>query len=195
MRWLFFAIFAYLALALDLGLRSLLAIDAGVGPITPSLTLILAVYVGLWAPSRAVAWAFLILGAATDLLSFWPASDPGQPLGNILGPTALAYLVGAYAIIQIRGFVYRESTLAMAVVAFGVGAVIHLVAMLLLTLRGLPFPLGEPIPNWHVADEFIRRFLSLLYTAVAAVPVGMAFNRIYPGAWIDPLKGAHTFRR
>lgn len=198
MRWLVFALFAYVALALDQGLRTLLAFDPGVGPVAPSFTLVLAVYVGLWAPSRAVAWAFLFLGAASDLLHVWPSVQAAAPnasgpaLGAIMGPLAIGYLVGAYAVIQVRGLLYRESTFALAVVALGVGAAVHLVAMLLLTLRGLPLPLGEPVPGWRVADEFLRRFLEILYTAVLAVPVGMALQRAYRPGWLDT---GHAYRR
>lgn len=199
MRWIFFAIFAYLALALDFGLRPLLALGPERNGVVPEFTLILAIYVGLWAPSTMVGWCCLILGAATDLLNVRgvvPGAEASyDTVGAILGPYALAFLVGGYAIVQTRALVYRESPLALAVIAFAVGAIIHLVAMLLLTFRGVPLLLGEPLAGWSVTDELVHQFLRLVYTAFVAVPTAMLLFRIYPAVLIDPLKGAHTFRR
>ena len=105
MNWIVFAIFAYIALALETGLGTLLAIPGPTGP-SPGFVLILAVFIGLMAPSIAAAWGMLILGALIDLQT----GDLGYPL---IGPAALAYLVGAFAALQLRAMVLRQSIITL----------------------------------------------------------------------------------
>ncbi len=177
MNWLIFSLAAYLAYALDTGSWTLLQ---GYG-VAPSFLLILAVYIGMLAPPRTVIWAFLVLGVLTDLVG--PYTTDGN---TILGPAALGYLVGAYAILQLRGLVFRESVLALSVLSFAVGLFIHLTMLAILKLRGLSFLTGEPIAL--AADEaLVQAFLHLLYTAVAAAPVGFLLLRTTP-LWSFPGK-------
>ena len=62
-----------------------------------------------------------------------------------------------------------------------------LVATALLSLRNLPFLYG-PIPNWSADDYLLARFVDLLYTSVAAAPVGWLLNRTRPW-WRFPSAG------
>jgi hypothetical protein len=164
MRWFTFIIAAYLAYVFDAGLRGLLSI----GGVSPSFLLILAVFIGLSAPSMAAAWAMLILGALADLL----------PGGNgILGPWALGYLFGAFALMQVRGLVFRESPITLGVMVFVGGIFVQLLTLAVLSMRGWSIFAGEPIAGFHWADQFVKSFLVLLYSAAAAVPVGMMLFR------------------
>lgn len=173
MRWPVFAFFAFVFLVVDDGLRTLFAI----GYTRPSFLLILMVYVALWAPSSVGGWAAIILGLLTDLTS--PIYGVGQTNDvALIGPASLGYLTGAYVTYQVRGMVFRDSSLAMGVLVAVSGAFVHLVIMAILTLRGLPWPLGEPIHGWSAADQLVVRFFDLLYTAVLAVPVGYGLIRL-----------------
>lgn len=173
MRWPVFAIFALTFLVLEDGLRTLLTI----GYTTPNLLLILMVFVGLWAPSMIAGWAAVILGVLTDLGS--PIYDVDL-VGDValIGPACLGYLCGTYVICQLRGMVFRDSSLAVGVLVAVAGAFVHLVIMAMLTVRGLPWPVGEPIPGWSAADQLVARFFDLLYTAVLAVPIGYVLIRL-----------------
>ena len=173
MNWLIFAIAAYLLLALETGLRTLLALPL-LADASPRLLLILAVYVGMMAPASTVPWAFLALGLLTDL-------QPGPARDVILiGPAALGYLVGAYVVLQLRAMVFRESVLALSVLVLVGGIFVHLCWVALLTARGLPMLTHEPIVGWSAADQLVHRFLELLYTAVVAVPVGLVLFKVSP---------------
>lgn len=163
MNWLIFALFAFVLLALEIGLAPLLAVGDG---IAPSFVLILAAYIGLLAPAALVPWALLILGLAVDL-----QPDP-VPEATVLGPLALGYLAGALVVLQLRSLVFRESIISLAAMIFAMGIFVHLVAVALLTARGLGFVTNEPIPGFSASQQLVQRFLELVYTAALAVPVG-----------------------
>lgn len=166
MNWLVFAITSYVFLLLQVGLKPLLGLPDAQGA-SPNFLLILAVFIGLSAQTRTVAWGMLTLGILANLI-------PGpEPTGVILGPAALGYLAGAFAILQLRTLVFRESVVSLAIMVFFVGIVIQLVTVMLYTGRGIPLFLNEPIPNWSAIDELFQRFWELLYSAIAAVPVGI----------------------
>ncbi len=167
MNWLVFTITAYIFLLLQVGLTSLMGIPDAQG-VSPNFLLILAVYIGLLAPTKTVAWGMLALGLLSNLL-------PGRP---VLGPEALGYLAGAFAILQLRTLVFRESVVSLVIMVFVVGIFIQLVTVALYTARGLPFLLGDPIPAWNATDQLFRRFLELLYSAAIAIPLGFILIRL-----------------
>ncbi len=167
MRWPVFVIFAYVAAALEVGLSGLMTF----GGVRPSLLLILGVFIGMSASPMALAWAMLALGVVVDIIDC-PVKDV-----TILGPAALGYLFGAWALLQFRGLLFRQSAIALAALTFIVGIFIHLVIVALFTMRGIPWLVGEPIEQWSAADQLYHRFLHLLFTAVVAVPVGALLIR------------------
>jgi hypothetical protein len=165
MNWLVFAITSYIFLLMQNGLTSLMGIPDALG-VSPDFLLILAVYIGLLAPTRTVAWGMLSLGILANLLPGPIDADP------VLGPVALGYLAGAFAVLQLRTLVFRESVVSLAIMVFVVGIFIQLVTVALYTARGLPFLLADPIPNWSASDQLVHRFLELLYSALIAIPLG-----------------------
>lgn len=168
MRWPIFLIFAYVFAAAEVGLGNLLAL----GSVRPSLLLILGVFVGISASPMTLAWAMLILGVIVDVTQS-PIQD-----ATLIGPAALGYLFGAWAMLQFRGLVFRQSAIALAVLTFVTGIFIHLVIVALFTMRGVGWPVGEPVPGWTAADQLYHRFLQLLYTAVFALPLGAILIRL-----------------
>ena len=101
MRWTVFAIFAYVAVSLDVGLEPLLKDPFGLGIGCPSFTLLLAVYVGMSAPALSATWSALLLGILVDLRQDYVFSGYAGT-SSILGPAALGYLVAAQAVLQVR---------------------------------------------------------------------------------------------
>lgn len=175
MRWTTFAIFAFVALALDLGLRPLLALgDAG---IRPSFTLILLVYIAMSASPTAVAWAAVILGVLVDLTTPLPFMGQQQS-AHLIGPSVLGYLAGGYAALQVRAVIFRQSRLAAPITVLIGGAFVHLVIVAVLTVRGLSFLPATPIAHWEASDELFHRFLALLYSAVLSVPAVALLGRM-----------------
>ena len=180
MNWLLFAILTYGFLLMQMGLTALLGIPNAEG-VTPNFLLIFAVFVGIQAPERMVGWSMLVIGLCANLL-------PGPMNAPILGPVALGYLAGAFAVLQLRTLVFRESVISLAIMVVVVGIFIELVIVALYTARGLPILLGQPIPNWSATDELAHRFLMLLYSAVVSVPVGLVLNKLAPSLIPAPKK-------
>ena len=174
MSWIVFLICAYLMLAMDRGFDLLLAFD-GVGP---SFTLVLAAFVSLSARPAAVPWALLVLGLLQDLSQPYKLGLGADLL--LIGPHCLGYLAGGFVGLQMRGLVARNSPMSIAVAVVAVGAFVHLVAVALLTLRGLSILNIEPIVEWSAANELLRRFFVVLYTAIVAVPAGALLIRSGP---------------
>ncbi len=175
MNWLVFAITSYIFLLMQVGLTSLMGIPDAQG-VSPDFLLILAVYIGLLAPAKTVAWGMLALGLLANLLILLPG-DPAHT-GPILGPETLGYLAGAFAILQLRTLVFRESVFSLVIMVFVVGIFIQLVTVFLYSARGLPIFLNDPIPNWSASDQLVHRFLELLYSALIAIPLGLILIRL-----------------
>lgn len=175
MRWPVLFIFAYFALALQQGLATLLQVRGT----TPDLILLLVVFVAISAQPRVLAWAALALGVLVDL------STPLQPTGYatdlvLVGPGALGYLAAGYVAWQLRGLVFRESRLVFGAIVLLAGIAGHVVIVAVLGLRGLPWPIGEPIGGWAAADQLAVRFLKLIYTSALAMPLSTLLIRTRP---------------
>jgi len=174
-RWSVFILFAYLALALELGLVNLLAIT-GPGGAAPRFTLVLVALVALRADVRHAVPAAMVLGACVDL---------AEPFGGAqvlrdtvaLGPAVLGYGLAAYVGLQCREIVFRDSAIALAAVVLVAGLFAELVIVALLTLRGLPVAGGEAIPGWDAFDQLAGRLADLFYTTVLAAPLGWGLHR------------------
>ncbi len=172
MRWSIFILFTYITLVMQDGLRVLFELDG----ITPSLVLVLAVYIGLRAPMVSLAWAWILLGVLVDLTyKSWTGGDADTTFA-LIGPMALGYLFGGFGVVQIRGMVFKDSPLALGVLVFILGIVVHLVAVLLLSIRNL----SDPMLQWSASHELVARFFELLYSAVIAVPFGYLLFRSTP---------------
>ena len=179
MNWLVFAIFAYASLVIDTGLRDLLALSVpwlSADPLTPTFCFILLAFICVSAPPSVCYWAGLILGLLLDLSR--PFAVTGQVFDVVIvGPMALGCLLGAAVGVQLRTLVFRESAVTQAIVTFVVGLFANLLAVAMLSMRGLPWPVGEPVPGFSAADELSHRFLGLVYTALLAMPVGYVLLR------------------
>jgi hypothetical protein len=183
MRWLILLLMAYVFVVLEQGL-SLVFDQPGKYNFAPGMLLILLVYVGMFAPPMMVLWTGIILGLLHDL------SHPVKLTGEladaaIMGPAALAYLLGAVAMLQIRGVVYRGSPLSIALFSFIIGIIVHLAFVLIFMLRGLPmmfFP-GEQVIQWSWSAELVGRFFSLLTTFAVALPLGWLLLRFGSAAF------------
>jgi len=183
MRWPTFCLFAFVMLALQVGLRTLLREPFGFDAGEPQLLLILGVFIGLSAPERVIPWAWLLLGLLVDLtqpLTIHMAVEETRI--TLIGPAGLGYLLGGYAVWQMRPLVFRDSSLSIGFVAFLAGILVQLAIVAMFSFRGLGWPWlsGETIADFSPADELVRRFLELIYTAVVAVPIGYLLIRMRP---------------
>ncbi len=186
MRWAIFAILAYVLLSLEQGLRTALS----VGWASPSLLLTLLVFVSLSGPRATVVWVAIVLGLLVDLTTPLPVAGRAAEAA-IIGPACIGYLVGAYAAMQLRGVVFRDSPLTIAAMVFVAGLIAHVVIVGMLSLRGMPWLLAERIPGWSAADQLVDRFLDLLYSSACALPLGFVLVKFEPylGLWHHPPGG------
>ncbi|MCC7407726.1 MAG: hypothetical protein IT442_06615 [Phycisphaeraceae bacterium] len=173
MRWPIFFVFLYLTLGLDLGLRGLWQVHGA----TPSLMLILVVYIGLSAPPLAVGWAAILAGILIDLGRIAPGD--GMPL-DVVGPAALGMFLAGYAAIQLRGLVLRQSAITLAVTVFFAGLMAHLLTVTLLAVRGWPISPATAVAGWSSAEQLLGRFLDLIYTCLVALPAAKLLFKTDP---------------
>lgn len=175
MRWLVFAISAFVMLVFELGLAALLNIKG----VTPSFLLILNVFIALSAPRKDAIWSALILGLLVDLID---SSKVGIEPGDfaLIGPASLGYLTGVLVTLELRGLIFRDSPIVLAIMVVAAGTFVHLVIVAAITVRGLSWVPADAIPGWNVAEQLTRRFFTLLYSAVIAMPLGMILVRLDP---------------
>lgn len=179
MRWAIFALAAYVVLGMELGLRTLLSVQVGAMPIAPSFMLVYLVFIAAHGPSVTVQWAAVILGVLVDLAS--PLTVPGsETQAYIVGPHALGFWLGAMLTLQLRAMVYRRHPFTMAFLTLLSGLSANFLAVFILLVRrilGDWFGVERQI-EWNASDELVARFLVVLYSAVLALPMGWALNRL-----------------
>lgn len=172
MRWLPFAFAAVLAAALDssdlMGLFTL----RGLGSLTPSLSAVLAVFVALFAPRTVALWAAWCLGLLADIC------PPHEAV--TIGPFALGYVFGAYAVIQVRTLVFRRRILTMAVLTVISLVAVGVVSVGIGTLRSW-YP-GAPAAwaDYRPLSELGRSVGIAIYSGLFAVPAGWLLMRTQP---------------
>lgn len=175
MRWIVFFIFAFILLALEVGLRPLWVVP--IGPYksaAPSLLLILGVFISLNTSAGVVVTAMLMLGALVDLTLPVGKLEPIRDI-ILLGPSALGFLLGGFITLRMRSVVFRDSVITLSVMTFTVGLFIQLAIVILIWFRSvLP---TDPIPDWLVASELMQRAMSVIYSAVVAIPLGVLLIR------------------
>ena len=111
----------------------------------------------------------LILGVLSDLLV--PIRGAG-PVGDfvLVGPYAAGFMVGGWAALQLRG-IFRRSIPGIVMTVLVVCFFVELMVVAAMTIRGLPWPIAEPLIGWSAADELVRRFWCLLYTTGMSIPL------------------------
>ena len=175
MRWLTLAVAAYVAFALEAGVGPLWQI----GGVTPSVLLLLAAFVALWAHEASALWAAVLLGVLTDLL----------PGGLVVGPHALGFALGAWLVVRVRGLVFRQAWWTIPAMTLLAGVAAYPTAEVLTSLRlwwegagsGAGGAAGAGGGEW---PGFWSRLgvdaLRLVYTAVLAAAAGWLLDRSAP---------------
>ena len=148
MRWLPFLIVAYLVVAVQFALASVL----GWGSWTPNLVLLLVIFVGMHAPLEPAMVAGLILGLMHDVVA-----------SHGIGTYALGYAVVAAIAVQLRGVMYSDHVVTHVMMPLTLGLLLLIYMTIRQWLRNLYFPLDGTV-------SFRGGLASLLVTSVLAVP-------------------------
>ncbi|MEM9559881.1 MAG: hypothetical protein AAF995_06200 [Planctomycetota bacterium] len=180
MNWLAFALLAWIALGMQLGLAPLLS--PGSGAVVGSFVIPVLVYIGLHAPPRSAIWASLLLGVLIDLTTPMTRADGGE--AYILGPYAIGCFAAGHFTLAARGLVIKRNPIAFTVLCVLASAVAGVVAVAFFTARSL-YP-GDPIA-WTPGTELLNRLGSALFTSVFALVLSL------PLALLTPFMGfAHS---
>lgn len=192
MRWWIFAAAVYVVLAIQVGLAPALSIATPLGEVQPRFVLLLAVLIGLSAPPSAALVACLVLGTLLDLVTPWTVALDGAEATELtlIGPYALGYLAGGYALLQLRTMVFRRQPLTIGTMVLLSGFAVQLIVVAVLSIRGWYEPIvGWLAPPGAAAGSGMRqlalRVLALLYTAVIGVALALPLTRLGPALGID----------
>jgi len=150
-----FAIVAYVLLAAQIAVAPAISVETPAGLIEPRFVLLLAVFVGLYAPARAAITACLILGLLLDLASTWPTSATRDL--TLIGPYTLGYFAGGYVLLQTRTMLVRHHPLSIAFMMLLAGVAVQLVVVAVFEARGW----YQPLEGWSLAE--LARFRGVLF--------------------------------
>lgn len=174
MNWSIFVIAVLLASALDAGLGGLFEIGSTRAEILPSVV----VFMALAAPKKLVVRAAIVAGLVADLFAPTIVAD-GTPL-VVLGPRALAFALGAAAVIPLRGLLYRQNPLSNSAAVAIFSSFTALGWIVVSILRSVVA--GGDVPWWPATgtSELLIQFLGALADAALALPAFWVLTRTKP---------------
>ncbi len=149
------ALGAWVLLGLEVGLR--------VTGLAPGLVFVFATFIAMCAAPRAAFWAALSLGLLMDLTSPIALASPGPP-GVVVGPHAIAYLLGAHLVIAMRGVMIRRNPLTLGFLSLCAGLVAQVTLVGILWVRTMFDPVA-----FAPGTELLARAGWALITGGAAV--------------------------
>jgi hypothetical protein len=162
LNWVVFVMLAWLALGLERGLKPLLVLQGGSLTLAPSFVMTLAVFIAMSAAPVQALWSCLGLGLMLDLLT--PRSLGGTTLVTIVGPHALAYLLGAQLVLTLRGLVIRRNPISLAFLVLAFGIVTGIASTFLIVIKRM---LGSSIEG-TAGTELLNQLVSSGYSAILA---------------------------
>jgi len=169
----------WLSLGMELALRQTLGLSDSAGGVGgPSVVFAFVACIAAFGPATAVLWVAFCGGLLVDLtwsVALWnQGSVSGVGQVTFLGPHALGYLVGAWAILKTRRVFVRRIPLAVAVLAV-LGAVLMQVATLCILL------LRDAIdPAVALPPQGVVRVIGALYTGVPALLIAACLRFLLP---------------
>ena len=186
MNWIVFAIVAWIALGMEVGLTGALQLGGGSGSlfggeVVPSFVLVLLVHIALWARLADVLRSAMVLGLALDLIQVVPTGTSEDAIA--LGPMTLGCLAAGLLVHRVRSVLFRESPITLAWMTLGASGIVFGVSLLILALRAQ----YDDIQLGSFWSELGVRAASSLYSAVIALPMGLVLTRLTP--WLGIRSG------
>jgi hypothetical protein len=180
MKWWMLAIAAYVLLGLQVAFKAL-SVSTPYGPIDVEFILLLAVWIGLWAPPQMVVPVCGLLGVLLDLttpLDVMQLGADGQVVGKtaltLVGPYTLGYFAAGGLLLQMRPMLFRQHPLTVASMVVAAGAAAHMVVAGVFTARAI----YEPLAGWSGSGELIRRAMGLLLTGAVAFAFAIPLSHL-----------------
>ncbi len=175
MNWSLFAVLGVLATVLDANGMAVLRIER----IWPLAAPTLVVFVALWASRPAALWGAFLLGLFADLSRPEIALAASGEMRSIrvLGPDALGWLFGAYALLPLRRVLLRRNPFAIAAATLAFLILASLVWGAIWSIRGAWAETVMPWTAGHALEALWERLLQAAYSAVLAVPIAWCLLR------------------
>lgn len=171
MNWLVFTLLAYVTMAAQLGLGSLLVIETRYGMLQPRLELILLVAAATAGATRPAIGACVALGLAVDL------ATPHAGGAIVIGPYTLGFAAAAIVVLQLRTALMRGHPLSIVFCVIAGGLATGLVTAGIWSLRAAFY--GPP-PGFSGLGYLTDQLLSVGYTALIALPLAWPVRRLMP---------------
>lgn len=169
MRWILFAILAYLSLLAQTTLGSLLVIHSqSIGAIMPDILAIVAVFFALALRNGVdVAIVCWILGLGLDL-----TSAGGAPDLSVVGPMPLAYAAAGYIVYKLREAFFRDKASSQMILAMVFCLLAHglwILIQSLIAIRSVTFAM--------FGQMLLQALLLGVYSALLAPPIHAMLRR------------------
>lgn len=174
MNWVAFAVTAWIALGLQLGLGSLLEQRFGAVAVGPAFVMPLAVFIAMGAAPAHAAWACLVLGLILDLCQSRPTSAGGVLV--VVGPEALGYILAGQFVLSMRSMMIRRNPLSLAVLTVFASILASLVVVAAFSVRAA---MGDVVV-WHPWRQLLGALGTAVYTGLAAIPMAFVLVRLSP---------------
>lgn len=176
MNWPATLILGYLFMGAELGLRDGLGLSPGGA--SPSLVVPFVVFIALHAPTTPALWTAILMGLCVDL-----TTQRGPEGLVIVGPNALGFLLGAYFVLTIRGFMIRRNPWVLVLLSILTSMLAGIVVVAIFSFRKI---YHEPI-DFGSGHQLIERFFASLMTGGAALIVAaLLFPVVGVFGFVDP---------
>jgi hypothetical protein len=174
MRWSVYLVALLGAAAFDASFGGII----GVGDLRGHLVPAVVVFALLSAPRKMGVRLALLGGLVADLLS--PIVLPSQEVLVVPGPRALGFALGALAVLELRGLLYRQNPLAGAAATLVFSLLTAVTFVFLFSVRALFLDGGTPWWPGSGAGEAWRRTLGALGDALVAIPALWLLGKTRP---------------
>lgn len=174
MRWSVYIAALLVAVAIDASFGSVLAVGDLRGHLVPSVV----VFALLSPPRRTCVRLAMAAGLAVDLMT--PVVLATQETLIVPGPRVLGFALGAVAVVQLRGLLYRQNPLAGAAATLVFSLLAAVAFVFLYSVRSLFLDGGAPWWPGSGAGEVWRRLLGASGDAVIAIPALWLLGKTRP---------------
>jgi hypothetical protein len=177
-NWTLLALLGLLFTVLDLSWMPVLR----VGGVWPATVPVLVTFVALWASRPAALWAPFLLGLFVDLCRPEVGIDASGELRaiRVLGPDAVGFLFGAFALQSLRRVLLRRNPFAIAAATLVTTLLAALVWGAIWSVRAF---WGGTVMPWSAGEAIAalgQRCLESGATALVAVPLSWLLLRLMP---------------
>ncbi|MDZ4830790.1 MAG: hypothetical protein SGJ09_11415 [Phycisphaerae bacterium] len=174
MRWGVFIVMLLVGIVLDTSFMQVFA----VGTVWPAIVPALVTFVALHATRPTALWAAFLAGLLVDCTSPSIAFLDGVRPYQLIGPTALGFVLGAQLVLPLRSMVVRRNPLALGVLTILFVLATMVVTTAIYSARGW---YAGTLPPWMPTGTAVRYMgteaLGAMSSGAIAVLIAIPLNR------------------